>query len=102
MTLDQIKALAASGESETLEFKATTGTRREASATICAMLNQRGGQVVFGITPEGVVVGQDVGDRTLEELSAEIQRIDPPTFPEIERIRVVDDRHVIAIRVGAG
>ena len=43
MTPDQVISLVASGESETLEFKATTGTRREAAATICAMLNQRGG-----------------------------------------------------------
>ena len=30
MTIDQITTLAASGESEALEFKETTGTRREA------------------------------------------------------------------------
>ncbi len=53
MTLDQIKALAASGESETLEFKATTGTRREAAMTVCAFLNQHGGQVLFGVTGAG-------------------------------------------------
>ena len=102
MTPDEIESLVASGESETLEFKATTGTRREASATICAMLNQRGGHVLFGITPEGVVVGQDVSERTIEEVSAEIQRIDPPAFPEIERVRVSGDRQVIAVRVGPG
>ena len=67
MTLDQIAALAASGESETLEFKATTGTRRKAVATVCAMLNQGGGHVLFGVTPAGKVVGQQVSDRTIEE-----------------------------------
>ena len=45
MTPDQITALAATGESEVLEFKSTTGTRREALRTVCAMLNQRGGHV---------------------------------------------------------
>ena len=45
MTPDQIQALVASGESETLGFKATTGTRREAAATIHTMLNQRGGHM---------------------------------------------------------
>ena len=102
MTPDQIEAHVASGESETLEFKATTGTRREAAATICAMLNQRGGRVLFGITPEGVVVGQDVSERTIEELSGEIQRIDPPVFPEIKRIPISGDRDVISARVGPG
>lgn len=102
MTLDQLKELANSGESETLEFKATTGTRREAAATVCAMLNQRGGHVLFGVTPQGAVVGQSIGDRTIEDVSAEIQRIDPPAFPEIERVQVSPDREVIAVRVSPG
>ena len=54
MTLDQIATLAATGESETLEFKETTGTRREATMTVCAFLNQRGGQVLFGVAGEWV------------------------------------------------
>ena len=41
MTLDHITTLTSSGESETLEFKATTGTRREAAMTECVFLNQR-------------------------------------------------------------
>ncbi len=102
MTLDQIKALVALGESETLEFKATTGTRREAAATVCAMLNQRGGHVLFGVTPQGAVVGQSIGDRTIEDVSAEFQRIDPPAFPEIERIQVSANREVIAVRIAPG
>ncbi len=48
MNIEQIVALAASGESETLELKETTGTRREAAMTVCAFLNQHGGQVLFG------------------------------------------------------
>ena len=55
MTPDQITALAATGELETLEFKSTTGTRREAAQAVCAMLNQRGGHVLFGVTPTGDV-----------------------------------------------
>ena len=68
--------LVESGESETLEFKATTGTRREAVATVCAMVNQRGGHVLFGVSLDGTLVGQQVSERTLEELG-EIRRIDP-------------------------
>ncbi len=102
MTLDQIAALAATGESETLECKRTTGTRREAASTVCAMLNQRGGHVLFGVTPEGDVVGQQVSEQTMEEVSAEIRRIDPPAFPAIDRVRVANDRAVIAIRVHQG
>lgn len=102
MTPEQIAALAASGESETQEFKATTGTRREAAATICAMLNQSGGHVLFGVAPNGRVVGQQVSERTIEQLGAEIHRIDPPAFPEIDRVRVSENSEVIAVRVSPG
>ena len=55
---DHMSALAASGESETLELKATTGTRREAAMTVCAFLNQHGGQALFGVRQDGSVAGQ--------------------------------------------
>ena len=102
MNIEKIASLAASSESETLEFKETTGTRREATMTVCAFLNQRGGQVLFGVTPDGVVVGQQVSERTIEEVSAELQRIDPPAFPTVERIPVDDGREVIVVSVSQG
>ena len=102
MTLDQITTLAASGESESLEFKATTGMRREAARTVCAMLNQRGGHVLFGVTPDGNVAGQQVGERTIEEVSVEIRRIEPPAFPAVERVRVKGDREVVVVSVSRG
>ena len=102
MTPDQITELASRGESETLEFKATTGARREAAKTVCAMLNQHGGQVIFGIKADGRVVGQQVSERTIEELSAEIQRVDPPVFPEVERVRVSENQEVIVLNVSRG
>ena len=80
MTKNDLVILAGRGESERLEFKATTGTRREAAMTMCAFLNQHGGQVLFGVTQAGVV-GQQVSERTIEELSAELRQIDPPAFP---------------------
>ena len=102
MTLDQHAELAAAGESETLEFKETTGTRREGARTVCAFLNQRGGQVLFGVTRSGVVLGQQVSERTIEELSAELQQIDPPAFPTIERVRVDSGREVIVVGTSHG
>lgn len=69
MTLDQLTILVEFGESETLELKTTTGGRREAARTICAMLNQRGGYVMFGVEPDGIVVGQQVADRTRWRIS---------------------------------
>ena len=102
MTIDEISALTQTGESETLEFKETTGTRRQAAMSVCAFLNQRGGQVLFGVTQAGAVVGQQVSERTIEELSTELRQIDPPAFPEIERVRVDGDREVIVVSTGQG
>ena len=102
MTADRITTMVAAGESEMLEFKNTTGTRREAARTVCAMLNQHGGHVLFGVTPEGRVVGQQVSERTIEEVSAEIRRVDPPAFPAIERVRVAENREVVMVSVSRG
>ena len=102
MTPEQVATLAASGESEILECKATTGTRREATATLCAMLNHRGGHVLFGVSLDGRLVGQHVAERTIEELSAELRRIDPPAFPEVERVRVDGEFEAIVVRVSPG
>ena len=102
MTLEHITALAASGESETLEFKETTGTRRKATMTLCAFLNQRGGQVLFGVRPDGAAAGQQVSEHTIEGLSAELRLIGPPAFPTVERIPVGGDREVIVVSTGQG
>ena len=37
------------------------------------------------LTRTGQLVGQQVGERTIEELSAELGRIEPPAFPTVER-----------------
>ena len=102
MTAEEIAKLAAAGESETLEFKSTTGTLGKAIATVCAMLNHRGGHVLFGVTPSGEVVGQQVGEQTMEKVAAELRRIDPPALPEIKRIPVTKSSEVIVIHVDRG
>ena len=102
MTKDDLATFVAMGESEALELKETTGTRREATMTVCAFLNQGGGQVLFGITPNGAVAGQQVSERTIEELSAELRRIDPPAFSTVERVPVDGGREVIVVSTGQG
>ena len=102
MNLERLAGMAAAGESETLEFKSTTGSRREAARTVCAMLNQEGGHVLFGVLPDGQVVGQHVSERTIEQVTAELARIDPPAFPTIERTRVRETHEVVVISVSRG
>ncbi len=102
MTPDDITALAEGGESERLELKSTTGERREAAKTACAMLNHQGGLIIIGVTPEGKVAGQQVGNSSIEDVSKEFQEIEPPAFPSIERIPVEAGREALLIRVSRG
>ena len=80
ITREQIAAWSTLGESETLEFKATTGERREGTRGLCSMLNHRGGRVLYGVAPDGRVTGQQVSDHTIEEIAQEIKELDHPSF----------------------
>ena len=102
MTRDEIANLVSRGESETLEFKKTIGERVEAAKTACGMLNRRGGVVLFGVTKEGAITGQQVSDSTIEQVAGELQNIDPPVFPSIDRVPVGNGKTVLMVRVGRG
>jgi ATP-dependent DNA helicase RecG len=102
MTVADIESWVRGGESETLELKRTTGERREAARTICAMLNHRGGRVIFGVEPDGRLIGQTVSDRTLEEVAQELGEIEPPVFPSIERVDFAEGRQLLVVTAQAG
>lgn len=99
MQLEKLKNFILNGESESLEFKKTTGQRTEAAKTVCAFLNGFGGFVIFGVSDRGELGGQQVTNKTLEDLAIELRRIEPPAFPEIETIVIEEDKKIILIRV---
>jgi ATP-dependent DNA helicase RecG len=102
MSPEQIAVCARSGESEALEFKRTTGERREGARALCAMLNHRGGRILFGVSPDGRVLGQQVSDGTIEDVAQEIRELDPPAFPTIDRVDVGGGREVLVVTVTQG
>ena len=104
LTPDDVDRLAAEGESETLEFKATTGQRTEAARTLSAMLNGHGGRVLFGVQPSGNVTGQQVGVNTQDDVAQACTDIHPSYRPSIERVSVSDGtgREVLVVTVPAG
>lgn len=57
MNLDQLRELIALCESETLEFKSTTGEATKAIRTACAMLNKSGGTILFGVRDSHLPAG---------------------------------------------
>ncbi len=102
ISLTQLETWVRSGESESLEYKRTTGERRAATQTLCGMLNHHGGRVLFGVEPDGRIIGQMVSDHTVEEVAQELKQIDPPVFPTIDRVDVAADRHVLVVTVAQG
>lgn len=58
--------------------------------------------VSFGVTPSGVLAGQEVSDRTLEQLSAELSRIEPSVIPLIDRVNLPNGRSVVSVAVQRG
>lgn len=102
LTLDGVRSWVDFGESEILEFKRSTGTRRAAVQTLCAMLNTRGGRVLIGVEDDRRIVGQTIGARTIEEISEEIREIEPPVFPSIDRVPLEDSREVLVVSVMQG
>lgn len=87
-------------ETEKIEFKKTTGELREGITSLASMLNKNGyGVLYFGVKDNGDVVGQQMGDRTLREISQAIANfIKPQIIPTIEH-ELMDDKDVIKIEV---
>ena len=99
MDIDKLKNLIKKGESDCVEFKKTTGQRTAAGKTVCAFLNNRGGLVLFGVTDSGDILGQDIGNRTIADLSHELNKIDPPVTPDISTIQLENGKFIIIIEV---
>lgn len=99
MKLTALHPLIAAGESLTLELKKSTAEKDRACRTLCAFANGQGGYLMFGVTPSGKTVGQQVTDRTLEELAQEFQGFEPPLFPQIDRVPLQDSLEVLVVRV---
>jgi ATP-dependent DNA helicase RecG len=72
-------------ESETLELKKSTSELKEAVIAVAAILNKRGqGKIYFGIKNDGCIIGQDIGESTVREVSQAItDNIEPKIFPKI-------------------
>lgn len=87
-------------ETECIEFKKTTGELKEAMVSLASMLNKNGyGTLYFGIRDDGFIVGQQIGDRTLREISQAIANfIKPQVIPTIS-IEYLDDRNVVKVVV---
>jgi len=79
-------------ETESLEFKKTTGELREAVISVASILNKNGkGEIYFGIKNDGTILGQQIGDATLRDVSKAISdNLRPQIFPAIDMVTIND------------
>lgn len=86
-------------ETETLEFKKSTGELKEAVSSIVAILNKHQyGELYFGVKSDGTVVGQTVTEETLREVSQKIKNfIEPQIYPEIRKV-IIDGKDCIHVK----
>ncbi|MDR0491064.1 MAG: putative DNA binding domain-containing protein, partial [Oscillospiraceae bacterium] len=85
-------------ETETLEFKKTTGEQKEGVISMAAILNKHGGgEMYFGVHNDGTVLGQQIGEATLRDISQAVSNhLEPKVFPKIELV-YLDDKPCIHV-----
>lgn len=100
-TLDDIKNLITSDtETDKIEFKKTTGQLERGMETLCAFLNGEGGTVLFGVTDERKIIGQEVAGKTKETIGEAISRLEPSANVRISYVPMPDsEKKVIALYV---
>jgi ATP-dependent DNA helicase RecG len=77
------------GESEAVEFKKSTAELREATETICAFANTKGGVLFFGISDSGSITGQQITDDTLRNIANSIAlNTEPKLYPSVTKAEI--------------
>ena len=88
-TLYDINRLTASEtETDSVEYKETTGQLERGMETLCAFLNKDGGTVLFGINDKKKVIGQEVADTTKRNIADAINRLEPAAAVQITYIPI--------------
>jgi ATP-dependent DNA helicase RecG len=74
-------------ESEAIELKKGLAELKQGLVSMVAILNKHGmGELWFGIAPDGRVVGLEVSDKTLRDVSQAIgAHVEPRIYPQIEQ-----------------
>lgn len=81
-------------ETETVEYKRSTGEMREGMESIASILNKHGhGTLYFGVRNDGEVIGQEVSEKTLRAVSQAVgNHIEPKIHPRIEKLMTEDGK----------
>lgn len=82
-------------DTEYVEHKRSTSEMREGMESVASIPNKHGhGTLYFGVRPsDGEVVGQDVSEKTLRDISQKVgELIEPRIYPQIERLETPEGK----------
>jgi ATP-dependent DNA helicase RecG len=77
-------------ESELVELKKSTSELKEGIISIASILNKhQRGELYFGVKNNGQVIGQDIAEKTIRDISKSISdNIEPKIFPKIKEVEL--------------
>lgn len=102
MGIQRIQSLIANGESSTIEFKTSTSQLQRAFETICGFLNGNGGSVLLGVNDRGTIVGQEISNKTKQDIAHEIGKLEPSSHITVNYIPIDKNHYVIELQVKTG
>ncbi|MEW5997129.1 MAG: ATP-binding protein [Candidatus Micrarchaeota archaeon] len=78
-------------ESESVGLKKSTGEMKDAVISIVSILNKhKAGKLYFGVSNRGQVLGQEISEKTLRDISQAVaESIEPKIYPSIRRIEIL-------------
>ena len=90
-------------ETETVEFKKSTGELKEGIFSLASMLNKHSVAVVyFGVKNNVEIIGNEIGDRTLRDVSQMVaSSVKPQIIPSIA-LELLDGKNVIKLSAQGG
>jgi ATP-dependent DNA helicase RecG len=99
---NDVSRLIKNGESETVEFLSGSTRPDTVARTVCAMLNQQGGVIVWGVDDSGEVTGVEDADARVQELHKVIAQAVTPLPLFSATARPVARQEVIVVEVPRG
>ena len=97
--VEYIKQLSAHTETDSVEFKRSTGQLERGMETLCAFLNGDGGYVLFGMGDDGTIIGQQVADSTKRQIAECIRQFEPFPLVDVDYVTLENGLSVIVLSV---
>lgn len=99
VSIEDIRRMIASGESQTVEFKRDLSQRSEFASEMIAFANTDGGTILLGVEDDGTITGIKDIDRNLEALASLCRdNCRPSLYPQIEAV-AIDGTTVVSITI---